>query len=179
MRMQIYFAVVVATIILTGCNQRKDAATDERKKQDATLKQLNALARTYFDGNAGEARDSLVRTVQLIEDSDFPVVVRAGICSVAYSRLYVLDKRTGNPLLAESALVKARYWHLRDAESARGESEANAAKGIIAMTPAKCEEFVDQHDRNLNNGRRPAYVAALPALRPSTAPDSPSAKAPE
>jgi hypothetical protein len=130
------------------------------------------LAKQYLMSGPGEARDSLVSEVALVEGSQMPAYAKAGLCYPACSRLYLLQKRLGNDSLAEAALVRARYWYLRFLETGN-RSDVEAARILSLWGPSQCEAFVIEAD----GAQGPAYLSAIrtrspPRRSPASKPDS-------
>ena len=134
-------------IALMGCGPRQpDQKTLER--------QLDESYNAYVQGDLHQARRSLEEGIQLCEQ----LPSRKGQANAffwSYCRLYALDKRAGDPL-AESDLIRARYWGLRRYEL--GEQATNEASYAATLTGEAFVEFVDKWDRSHTDGKGPRYV---------------------
>ena len=137
--------------LLLGCHTRRIDPADE------VAKESDRLYRAYLEGDRDQARRSLGETIRLIENANLQPWGQANSLIFTYSRLYVLEKRSGNDELAEAALLKTRYWYLRQHELG-GDSLAQAASAVKLFTAEKCMEFVDIWDLDHTAGKGPKYV---------------------
>ena len=132
---------------LVGCGPKQpDQETLERK--------LDASYNAYVQGDVHQARRSLEEGIRLCEQ----LPSRKGQANAffwSYCRLYVLDKRAGSAL-AESDLIRARYWGLRRYEL--GGSGTDEASYVTNLTAEALVLFVDKWDRDHTDGKGPWYA---------------------
>ncbi len=120
--------------------------------------QLDVLYQAYAKGDVAQARQSLEKSIPILENATFPKVGAAahGLW-LSYARLHVLEARAGKASLAEAYLLKARYWYLKKLELS-GESTEQGFETVKLFTPEKCMELVDQFDKKNTQGSGAAYV---------------------
>jgi hypothetical protein len=145
-------ALSTLSLILDGCRKARSMPIDEFNKRS------DELYTVYLNGKRYEAKQSLVDTLQLIENAGLGPSGKATCLFGTYARLYALEKRTGNEDLAEEALVQARYWDLRDDELG-GKIPEKAGARIKTVTGAKVLEFVDRWDKAHGDGKGPRYLS--------------------
>lgn len=120
-------------------------------------KQADVLYQSYLQGNRSQARRSLEETIQLAGKSNLKPAGEADCLCFTYARLYALEKRTGTQPLAEAALVRARYWYLRQRELG-GSTADESAVALTSYTAEKCLDFVDKWNKDHTGGRGPMYL---------------------
>lgn len=144
------FCFFVAMILL-GCRSvQVDPA-------EAAAKQSDKLYQVYLTGSRDQAIWSLEETIRVTENANLEPSGKANTLSITYARLYVLERRAGNGGLAEAALVRARYWFLREHELS-GDSEEQAGAAVRSFTADKCMDFVDKLDKEHTDGVGPRYA---------------------
>jgi hypothetical protein len=142
---------ILAAMTLLGCRSvQVDPAAE-------AVKQSDQLYQVYLTGDLGRAKWSLEETIRVIENANLKPERKANIIFFAYARLYVLERRTSTRAIAEAALVKARYWFLREHELS-GETEAQAGAAVQSLTADKCMNFVDKWDKQRTDGVGPRYT---------------------
>jgi hypothetical protein len=167
-RLSLYFmmvlALAMASLGLVGCrpaqSQEDRAIIEANKRVQALSEEVNRLYEVYLRGDRQEAKFALEQMVSVEEGSDAPLYVRAHGLWLIYSRLYVLEIRGGNDVLAQACLLKARYWLLRKAELHGDNPEKAASKAFNWFTPDKCMEIVDNWDKSRTQGKGPNYAQA-------------------
>jgi hypothetical protein len=144
-------AIILTVIHLTACGSEPKPMLDVSQR-------LDGLYATYLTGSLDQAKKSLHDAVVLLEDAKFakPGAQSHGLW-LAYSRLHVLESRSGNANLAEASLLKARYWYLRKLELS-GESTEQAVEAVRVFTSEKCLDIVEQFDRKHGDGKGPNYT---------------------
>lgn len=144
--------------MLCGCSSTA-AKLHERQKQ--VVQQDENLSNAYLQGDAKHARQSLREEAQLLESATFlEASGRAQLLAKTYSRLYVLEMRTGNDVAAAADLIKLRYWWLRYGELT-GESTDDAMKQMKNLTSDRIVENVDKLDKMNNAGKEPSYLKGI------------------
>src|ERR1041384_770207 len=85
------------------------------QREEAVFQTSQRLFEKYLEGDAATAKQSLEQEIRILENPGIPLYVprQAFVLFVECSRLYVLEKRLGEPVKADLALVKARYWNLK------------------------------------------------------------------
>ena len=142
---------IVAAVALLGCR------TVPVEPADEVVKRSDELYRAYLAGDREQAKQSLLDTVHVIEKAKLKPWGQANMLFITYARLYALEFRTRSQSSAAGALVKARYWYLRENElSGDSQDEANAA--VESFTPDKCIDYVDKWDRDHTGGKGPRYL---------------------
>lgn len=142
---------ILVAMTLLGCRSvQVDPA-------EAAVEQSDQLYQVYLTGDLGRAKWSLEETIRVIENANLKPERKANIIYLAYARLYVLERRTSTGAVAEAALVKARYWFLREHEFS-GETEAQAGAAVQSLTADKCMDIVDKGDRQRTDGVGPRYT---------------------
>ncbi len=142
---------ILVAMTLLGCRSVQVDPAEEAVKQSDQLYQV------YLTGDLGRARGSLEETIRVIENANLRPERKANMLFFAYARLYVLERRTSTGAVAETALVKARYWFLREHEFS-GETEAQAGAAVQSLTADKCMDFVDKWDKQRTDGVGPRYT---------------------
>ena len=151
--------MMLAASIVAGCHPQPIAST--RASQEQALSNLKRQANGYYDeylaGDYNQAKLSLERSVKLADKLEFVPHYQAGHLFFCYARLYVLERRTGNDALAEAALVKARYWSLRERELGNVPDEEG---GAFAKSESgdRIVEFIDKWDRDHTDGKGANYI---------------------
>jgi hypothetical protein len=153
------FVSVLAVGLLVGCH--RPPATPTRAAQEEALTtfkgRANRLYDAYLTGDRDEAKHNLEECIQLAHDSKLPPAYQAGCLFFDYARLYVLERRGGNEALAEAALVKARYWSLRERELG-GNTDEKAGAVVKAETGEQIMGFIDKWDKDHTDGKGPNYA---------------------
>ncbi len=122
------------------------------------MAQTHQLFAGYLEGDVDRARQSLDKRIQLFESSKaLEPCGQAGILFLEYSRLYALEKRAGTDAKAESALIKARYWALRNLELKEVPTNEAITK-IRSYSTDKILEMVDEFDKEPSHGMGPKYA---------------------
>jgi len=149
--------------------QVKQVVAAARPELDVTS-QLNPLTDGYLKSNPGEAREYLVKSIRLIQESKLTDWQIMSASKLPYARLYVLDKRMGNPVLADADLVKAKYCYVRALEGGQN-SDIEAARALAEMTSEAFEKMVDEFDKARTGGEGPVYARSIaPQAAPATRP---------
>lgn len=151
-----------AIMLLTGCN----CGSNRGVQQDAILYKSESYSRCYVEGNLEEARRCLNKNALLLEQSTIlEPLGRAGLLTLTYARLFVLEKKAGNEALAEENLIKLKFWFLKRAEL-EGKPSNSTIKTMEELTTSDhLITFVDDTDKKHNRGKPPAYVTDLNATR--------------
>ncbi len=121
--------------------------------------EFTRLHQVYLDGGPAEVRESLAGMIAIFEeDPDFSPSEQASGLSLSYGQLHVFEQRTGDAEAARAALIKARYWTLRQAELS-GCSPAEAMRHVEKFASEEgVVAFIDKWDREHNDGRLPRYA---------------------
>jgi len=152
--------VLLATMLslitgFTGC--RLSSAENAEMVKD----RLDALYRSYLQGDIDQARRDLHESIPLLEKVEFPVrSASADGLFLSYSRLHALEVRAGNRALAEAYLLEARYWLLKREELSGATTEA-VIQGIDSVDSEKLIEIVDKFDNAMTRGTGAKYVGSL------------------
>ena len=121
------------------------------------MSELDTLYYQYVNGDAGKARDSLLTGVTILEKAScFEESTHAGLLSLEYSRLAVLENKAGDKLAAEAYLLSAQYWQLKDHELSNSSAGAAMAK-VKALDMQEATRFVEKMDRGLHAGELANY----------------------
>jgi hypothetical protein len=161
-------AFVLAMCFSFGCSCKHSKSVTKQAEIKAFDQEEEKLFAPYLTGNVEQARQSLKQTIQHLEESNsLDLHSQSGRLYGEYIRLYALEKRTGHETDAAVALIKARYWWIRNMESrelSKGEtiesrklSDDENVKYFISVTPEQIMKWVD----NLNageNGNKPKYL---------------------
>jgi hypothetical protein len=151
--MRTLFFIAFLVMSLTGCK-----SDQIRQKPLDVGPECERLYQVYLDGGQAEAHDSLVEIIKLIEDAKLSPNAEAIGLWLANGRLFVLEKRSGNAAVSQSALVKARYWALRRAELS-GDSPTDAMSYVEKFASEDgLVVFLDKWDRDHNDGHLPKYT---------------------
>lgn len=152
-------------VMLTGLWRSAKRGDDARAILETESRVADLLIK-YREVSAGEARDCLLKAAALVEGAKLSEYAKAGLNEFIFMRLFVLEKRLGDNILAEGYLVKARYWYLRR-ENLSLTPDVKAAHDVMGLTPSKIEELVDEFDNAKTGGRGPAYLQHMPVGSPS------------
>ncbi len=128
------------------------------------MREDDRLYETYLNGNLTEARQSMLKCVELAEK--YPPGGRESCLYFNYNRLYVLEKRAGNEDLAYAYLIRARYFFLLQYEL-RGSTTQEAVRKSREFTDQRHFELVDKWDKDHHAGKPPHYVDQLGLKEPS------------
>lgn len=152
-------ALMLAVWVLAGCSSQPNVSSRASQEQTlATFKQqANQLYDAYLAGDREQAKHSLEQSIRLAEESKLPSTYQAGCLFFDYARLYVLERRGGSERSAEAALVKARYWSVREAELG-GNSDEEAGARAKSETGDQIVAFIDKWDRDHTDGKGPNYA---------------------
>jgi hypothetical protein len=151
-------AFVTTLLFSVGCSNKDLQSTAKALSVKDFNQRDNELFAPYFTGNVEEARQSLKRTIQHLEESNvLDSHSQAGILSVNYFRLYVLEARSGNKSAAEVALAKARYWKIRIMELEK-RSENEIVDELASLKPERIMKDVDDFDKGANHELGPKYL---------------------
>lgn len=154
-------AVAIISVNLVGCSSRRHEGEPRAEDSLNVFKgKAKQLYDSYLGGSSSEATESLKESIRLAERANIPDHYRAGCLFFNYARLYVLEHRMAKPALAEEALVKARFWSLREAELG-GNSAEEAGVFITSQTGERIEQFIDKWDRDHTQGSGPKYLHEL------------------
>jgi hypothetical protein len=145
--------IAFLVLSLTGCaSQQVHQKPMDVGAEDARLYQI------YLNGGQGEAHDSVVEVIKIIESAKLSPSSEALGLWLGYGRLFVTEKRAGNVAIAQSALIKARYWALKRAELS-GDSPADAMSYVDNYASEDgLMTFIDKWDREHNDGHLPKYA---------------------
>lgn len=158
-----------------GCDRKDTPRTsppvsDPNHVVDKICETTAPLYQSYLDGDRDQARRGLEQILSTVENTPgLPSKFRNRDMWLNYARLYVLEKRTGNPLLAEAHLIEARYWHLRELRGSEGLSSDQAASQEAEWTPEEYARWVDRLDAPRTPERQgPRYLRQWATSQPSS-----------
>lgn len=122
----------------------------------------DAILRVYWKGDYGEAKLALEQIVAAVEKAapESPGSA-ATLFYLTYSRLYLLEKRTGHDAAAKANMVKLRYWWLRGGELLKRTPEETMADIEEYSSDKHIEKMIDNMDESANDGKRPHYREAI------------------
>jgi hypothetical protein len=125
------------------------------------LEKGRPMLEAYLHGNIATARQSLHAAIQLFEsDNDSSSTqVRAAALFILSGQLYTLEKKTGNPVAANLALIRAQYWNLRrfELDSFSMGLNQRRVQEFYSITPEKIMEMIEKIDREKNRGMLAKY----------------------
>lgn len=147
-------SVVLYSFYPSWAHTRKKRALS--KEADETVAQIDLWYREYLTGDVATARSRLIEAAKLIGASRNTNVVQGGMW-FCYARLHCLEKRVGDPALAQIYFEKARYWRLVSLEG-NGFAVTNIVAKLDSFTPSACDEFVDDWDRKFTRGAGASYL---------------------
>ena len=136
---------------MIGCHSKKldPAVTIERKG--------NQLYEYYLAGGTNEARSALNEILRLGKSSNLPKSYQDRWFYLAYSRLFALEYRCGNHVIADNCFASAKYYlkrmHIDD-----GEPMQEIESDVAQFTPENCVLYVDKWDRAHSDGRGANYL---------------------
>jgi hypothetical protein len=149
---------ILASIFFTfifGCSGEHSQFSNKA----AFNKLENEVFSSYLTGDADQAKQSVNQMIRLSENTHaIDESSRAGILFLNYYRLYVLEQRCGNKSEADIALIRGRYWRIKNLEL-ENFSDADIADKIESETPERIVKIVDDFDMGSNSGKLPAYSA--------------------
>jgi hypothetical protein len=127
------------------------------------MKEQDELYGAYLTADLPRAREILRHKIQI--DESQALLAEAGIrvehdYFLDCSRLYVLERRSGNDDSAEAALIKARYWFLRSGESSQMPAR-QLAEEVRTFNAERILSMVDEQDRAKTAGKGPNYLGQL------------------
>jgi hypothetical protein len=150
----IFFAVA----LLSGCS--KKSASGRFEPLTGYMKQQDQLTAGYLHGDAVQARKSLgdlLKFYQAPGTKPLADAARAQMVFQTYSRLFILETRTGNPAEAEAALARVREAQEQFYKLANV-SDKDLAAAKQNLTPEKIQAMVDEMDERENRGQPPQYL---------------------
>jgi hypothetical protein len=153
------FIVAFLCVAMSGAASRVRSAPESRRADDFAAR-ANALYKSYLTGDLKTARQSLHDLAALYEASGPVSQGMAHGLTANYGRLYVLEYRAHRSDVAETFLIKSRYWSLRLAEL-DGDSEEEAAANVATYDGPKCIQIWSRWDRDHNSGNEASYVKEL------------------
>jgi len=142
--------MIVLHFFLSSCSMRQKANDTEILKRD------DKLYERYLHGSLVQARESMQESIALAEIPKLKPEGHAWWLFFDYARLYGVETKTGNTDLAHAYLIKTRYWLLVYHELKT--SIRQAIESDKQYSDAKIIEFVDQWDKDHNDGNPPAYT---------------------
>lgn len=145
---------VILCLVFLGCGPSKPASAEG----DAiVVTRLDQLYRSYLDGNAEQARNSLLECESVLSKAKLQKIdaVAHGYW-LTYSRLFVLESWVGNSTLANAYFLKARFWYLRKLELS-GDNTESAMNKVSVFDEAFCKQLVIKWDSKNTNGRGATY----------------------
>ena len=149
------FVLVAMVLILCGCRSTR---SERVAAENAFQKRATQLYSAYLVADLAHARLDLQDLVQLGETAqNLGPFVQATHLLRAYGLLYALEKRAGNPDLAELYLAKAKYWVIRQRELG-GESDSDISTRLNTFTGEKCIADVDSWDKGASDGKGAHYI---------------------
>ena len=152
--------LLFVVMLLAGCDFRSNRGT----QQDAILDKSESYNRCYLEGNLEDARRCLNKNALLLEQSTvLEPIGRAGLLTLTYARLFVLEKKAGNEALAEENLIKLKFWFLRRAELEGGSLDSTVKTMGELTTSDQLITFVDDIDKKHHNGSPASYLTNLNA----------------
>ena len=152
--------VLYAIVLLANFLRETEVFTALSVKIDTVT--LGKEYRIYLTGDAEQARQSLLKSVRLIETMKFAEDKRAeGLC-LSYGRLYMLETRMGRTQTAAAYWLKSQYWLLRKYELWHWQEDV-AASEVLSRTPQHTMEMLDTFDKHRTNGAGPHYLSQLRA----------------
>jgi hypothetical protein len=149
--------VLVGLALFCGCSKR--SAPNPLKPVMDSMRHEESLTAGYLQGDAAQARKSLDQLIQFYQDPKTKLLTpdaRAKASYETYSRLFALEKRTGNEAEAEAALAKMREWRQRFFQLVNAPDQDGAT-----LTPERVQALADEMDKAQNHGQPPHYVQTL------------------
>lgn len=155
MNCYLYTAVILATAMLVGCDIKQ---LEHEKGQSNIVKKDAELYQAYLRGNVTQARECLLKDVELLEGAAvLEPIGRAQMLSLACFHLYVLEKRTGHDAASRINLIKANYWSVRKGELL-GTTPEKVADDIKKFETESIVQYIDDFDKKHNAGSLPTYL---------------------
>jgi len=140
-----------------GCSSKASRLAAREEEINKFKREESQLFNQYLFGDLEQARQSLKQTIQHIEKSNaLDEDHRAGGLALMYYRLFVLEKRAGHDADAEIALVKARFWQVKNCELNNLTNDEIVIR--ITIDAATAEKNVNDFDEGGNNGNKPKYL---------------------
>jgi hypothetical protein len=147
----------MACLVIALCGCGRNVQTFDKELLDET----NGYFRQYLDGDIDQARKSIVNAIHAYEDVTWNInrKQQAFALWLGYARLYALERKAGRQEQAQLALVKARYWALRQLEL-EGPLTPQKIDQFLQFNPDAMIGFVDKMDKS-RGGRAPHYMSAV------------------
>jgi len=150
-----------AAVLLFGCSKKSSSGRFEPLMD--YMKQQDQLTAGYLHGDATQARKSLEDLMQYYQDPKTKMLTdtaRAQMLYQTYSRLFMLETRTGNEAQAKAALTRVNEWQVQFYKLANV-SDKDMADAKKNLTLEKIQTMVDEMDKRENRGQLPQYVQAI------------------
>ena len=152
---------VLIVVSAAGCSRREPVAQVDFEKES------HSFYVVYLTGDIFQARNSLLKSIALIEKTKLGPNANAYCLLFNYIRLYFIEKKAGDLEMAEAYRIKARYWDLQYCElqgiywDLKGVSlQRRAAQLVITHTGEIYLESVDKWDKQHNGGKSARYSVA-------------------
>jgi hypothetical protein len=130
-------------------------------EETALLKRLDEEYYIYVRGEADQARESLLRALELIQTQRcLTPLSNAELLFLHYARLATLERVVGDEHLSEAILLKVKYWRMRNLEIL-GTPTLKAFRDSQTLDFAQCTQIVETMDANLNGGKPASYNGVL------------------
>ncbi len=124
---------------------------EELKAGRDMIRKHDELLRVYLKGDYSEAKLALEQIVtEMKKAAPGHPESAAFLLYLTYSRLYLLEKRTGHDAAAQVNMVKLRYWRLREGELLKRTPEEIMAKIDKYCSPEHIEKAIDTTDETYN-----------------------------
>lgn len=156
-----FSTIFFAAALFFGCSKKSSSGRFEPLTN--YMKQQDQLTAGYLHGEAPQARKSLEDLMQYYQDPKTKMLAdaaRAQMLYQTYSRLFMLETRTGNAAQAEAALAKVKEWQEQFLKLANV-SDKDMADAKKNLTLDKIQTMVDEMDKRQNRGQLPQYAQAI------------------
>lgn len=148
--------ISVGVIIVLSCL----GCADQKRTYDTEGR--SRIFQKYLNGSVEEARNSLNEELEAIQsDSVLSEDGKAAQAFIACTRLYWLERRSGNTDAAVKALESARRWNVARFERA-GSSKEEAVAKARSFDPETMGDQIERLDRSSNDGNLPSFYSTTP-----------------
>jgi hypothetical protein len=159
-------------VFASGCssNQKTSSVKSADDQREFILKELDSIYYKYAKGDVNQARLSLLHGVNLLEKAScFKEDDQAGLLSLEYSRLAVLESKAGDNSASQAFLLSAQYWQLKNFELSNN-SPGEAMEKVKAFNIHEITSFVERMDKTILNGKFAEYNYAKMNTDPTNKP---------
>ena len=130
-------------LVICGCSQDVQTSIDD--VTDILDREYDVYLDAYLRSDIPEARDALIRTLNILETLDPDFFGYAHAKWLVYARLHYVERRAENATMETIYFQHAKYWFMRRIE-ARGMKPEDLVTELDTYTPERSLQVVNEWD---------------------------------